>query len=100
MSRYRSLSSLLLACLSGLALGGVGIPADAAPVAPAAAAPTHPRSLVNDPGADTTPQDTTQNSVSIAVAGPNIVAAYNDTVSRRQRRQSVRVRLFAVGRRR
>lgn len=42
--------------------------------------PTHPRSLVNDPTDDATAQDT-QSTTTITVAGPNLIAAFNDSGS-------------------
>ncbi|MGI8694931.1 MAG: sialidase family protein [Geodermatophilaceae bacterium] len=48
--------------------------------APQVAGPDQPASLVNDPTDDATAQDT-QSETTITVAGPNLVAAFNDSGS-------------------
>lgn len=78
------LHQALTVAATGLLLGGLlGSPAQATPasVAPPVGYPTNPRSLVNDPTTDSAVGDTDQHSVTIAVAGPNVVAAYNDSGS-------------------
>lgn len=81
MSQRHPFDWMIVVAGSCLVSSLLGVPAQAAPDLAAAEAPSQPGSLVNDPTADTTADATTQNSVSIAVAGPNLVAAYNDTGS-------------------
>lgn len=86
MAHRRSQRWLIVLAGSILMTNAVGVPARAAaPDGPAAdasvPAPTRPSTLVNDPRLDATADDNIQNTVSIAVAGPNIVAAYNDSGS-------------------
>ncbi|MBA2554764.1 MAG: exo-alpha-sialidase [Geodermatophilaceae bacterium] len=86
MAHRRLQRWLIVLAGSILMANAVGVPARAAaPDGPAAdasvPAPTRPSTLVNDPRLDATADDNIQNTVSIAVAGPNIVAAYNDSGS-------------------
>lgn len=89
MSKRHPFDWLVVLASTSLLTGLLGVPAQAAPSRPpggpsaamptAANAPSQPQSLVNDPTTDTTAAATSQNTVSIAVAGPNLVAAYQDS---------------------
>lgn len=72
---------VLAVCSLALPLVGVP-PAVGEPTAAAGGGIRTDRpSLVNDPAADTSLFSHTQNSVALTVAGPNLVAAYNDNGS-------------------